>query len=93
MKETFTRWDLTEQLATEKARKHFLKAAIRDHGDDPAFIAQCLGVVARARGMARVAEETGLSRESLYKALSGKGNPGFSTIMRVAKTFGVELRI
>ncbi len=93
MREKFTKWDVADGLKTEKDRRAFLKAALADHGDDPAFIAQCLGAVARSRGMAKVARDTGLSRESLYKALSGRGNPGFGTIMRVAHTFGMELRV
>jgi probable addiction module antidote protein len=58
---------------------------------DPAFITEALGTVARARGMSDVAKRAGLSRESLYKALSAEGNPEFGTVMKVLDSFGVQL--
>ena len=57
----------------------------------PAFIADALGVVARARGMSEIARESGLSRESLYRALSPEGNPEFNTILRVIRSMGLRL--
>jgi probable addiction module antidote protein len=59
--------------------------------NDPAFIADALGVVARARGMRQVARDTGLSRESLYRALSAGGNPEFSTLLQVVRALGLRL--
>ena len=59
--------------------------------EDPAFIADALGVVARARGMSEIARESGLSRESLYRALSPDGNPEFNTILRVVRAMGLRL--
>jgi probable addiction module antidote protein len=59
--------------------------------EDPAFIADALGVVARARGMSEIARESGLSRESLYRALSPEGNPEFNTILRVIRSLGLRL--
>ena len=59
--------------------------------EDPAFIADALGVVARARGMSEIARESGLSRESLYRALSPDGNPEFNTILRVVRSLGLQL--
>ena len=59
--------------------------------EDPAFIADALGVVARARGMSEIARESGLSRESLYRALSPEGNPEFNTILRVIRSMGLRL--
>jgi probable addiction module antidote protein len=58
---------------------------------DPAFIADALGVVARARGMSEVAREAGVSRESLYRALSADGNPEFATVLRVVRALGLRL--
>ncbi len=58
---------------------------------DPAFVADALGVVARARGMSEVARKAGLSRESLYRALSTDGNPEFATILRVVRALGLQL--
>ncbi|MGA7524884.1 MAG: addiction module antidote protein [Acidobacteriaceae bacterium] len=58
---------------------------------DPAFIADALGIVARARGMGEIAQEAGLSRESLYRALSADGNPEFATVLRVVRALGLRL--
>ena len=58
---------------------------------DPAFITDALGVVARARGMSQVAKDAGLSRESLYRALSSNGNPEFATILKVMAALGLKL--
>jgi probable addiction module antidote protein len=60
---------------------------------DPAFVADALGVVARARGMSEVAREAGVSRESLYRALSAEGNPEFGTVMKVAQALGLRFSV
>ncbi len=59
--------------------------------DDPALIAHALGVVARAKGMTEVARKTGLTRESLYKALSAEGNPEFATILKVMSALDLKI--
>ena len=59
--------------------------------EDPAFVADALGVVARARGMSEVASKAGLSRESLYRALSADGNPEFATVLRVLQALDLRL--
>ena len=69
----------------------YLDACLEEAGDDAAFIAHALGVVARAKGMTQLAHDTGLGRESLYKALSGEGNPSFATILKVIRALGVKL--
>lgn len=56
-----------------------------------AYVAHALGIVARARGMSQLARETGMSRESLYKALSEQGNPELATVLRVAAALGIRL--
>ena len=66
---------------------------MEEAGDDPAFIAKALGTIARARGMSQVARDAGLSRESLYRALSGEGNPEFGTLLKVAKALGLKLHL
>jgi probable addiction module antidote protein len=58
---------------------------------DPAFIADAIGVIARARGMTQVAKDAGLSRESLYRALSANGNPEFATILKVMSALGLKI--
>jgi probable addiction module antidote protein len=69
----------------------YLDACLEEAGDDPAFIAHALGVIARARGMSQLARDTGLARENLYKALSSDGNPEFGTILKVIKALGLKL--
>jgi probable addiction module antidote protein len=91
--EKFTRWDSAEFLKTEEDIGYYLEACMEEAGDDPAFIAKALGTIARARGMSQVARDAGLSRESLYRALSGEGNPEFGTILKVAKALGLKLHI
>jgi probable addiction module antidote protein len=77
------RWDSAEHLQTEQDIQLYLEACFDEAGDDAAFIAKALGNVAKARSMTQLAKDTGLGRESLYKALSGEGNPSFDTILKV----------
>ena len=86
-----TKWDSAEHLKTEEDMVAYLDACLAEAGDDAAFIAHALGVVARAKGMTQLARDTGMGRESLYKALSGEGNPSFATILKVMHALGVKL--
>lgn len=90
-KVTFSRWDSAEYLKTEEDIALYLEACLEEGGDDPSFIAQALGDVARARNMSQLARDTGLSREGLYKALSGEGNPSLGTVLKVARAMGLKL--
>lgn len=90
-KVTFRKWDSSEHLRTEEEIALYLEACLEEGGDDPAFIAHALGVVARARNMSQLARDTGLTREGLYKALSGEGNPSFATVLKVARALGLKL--
>ena len=74
-------FDPAAYLKTDTARAAYMNEALET--GDPAFIADAVGVLARARGMGKVAKEAGLSRESLYRALSSDGNPEFATILKV----------
>ena len=85
------KWDAVEYLKTEEDMAVYLDACMEEAGDDAAFIAAALGDIARAKGMAQLARETGLGRESLYKALSGEGNPSFATILKVMHALGLKL--
>ena len=69
----------------------YLEACMEEAGDDAAFIAKALGNIARAKGMSQLAKDTGLGRESLYKTLSGEGNPSFGTILKVMRALGIKL--
>lgn len=84
------KWDSAEHLRTEEDIALYFEACMEEAGDDPAFIAKSLGVIARARGMSQLARDTGLGRESLYKALSGEGNPSFATILKVMRALGLR---
>ena len=84
-------WDSAEYLQTEDDIAEYFDACLQEGGDDPAFIAHALGVIACARGMAQVARDTGISREGLYKALSEDGNPSFGTILKVVRALGLQL--
>ena len=90
MTETFTKWDSAAHLKTEEDMIAYMDACLEEAGDNPAFIAKALGTIARARGMAQLARDTGISREGLYKALSGEGNPEFGTILKVAHALGMR---
>jgi len=82
-------WDPSEHLETEEDMAIYLEAALEE--GEPNLIAAALGDIARARGMTQLARDTGLGRESLYKALSPNGNPEFSTIMKVVQALGLRL--
>jgi probable addiction module antidote protein len=82
-------FDAAEVLDTEEAIEEFIAAAFET--EDPAFIARALGAIARARNMSKLAEEIGMSRPALYRALSGKGNPEFATITKVMHALGLKL--
>jgi probable addiction module antidote protein len=84
-------YDVAEHLRTPEEMALYLDACIEEADGDAAFIAKALGDIARARGMSQVAKDTGLSRESLNKALSGERAPTFDTILKVTKALGVKL--
>lgn len=89
--EHFSRYGTADYLKSEKDIVVYLEAAMED--GDPALIAAALGDVACARNMTALAQEVGMSRVGLNKALSGQGNPTLSTIMKVSKALGLKLSI
>ncbi len=88
-----TRWDSAEHLKTDEDMQLYLEACIEEASDDPAFIVHALGGIARARNMSKLARDTGLTREGLYKALSPEGNPTFSTVAKVARALGLQITV
>ena len=86
-----TRYDVAEHLRTSEEMVAYLEACLEEANGDAAFIAKALGDIARARGMSKVARDAGLSRESLYKALSGERSPNFDTILKVVAALGMKL--
>ena len=87
------RWDSSKYLETPEDCVGYIEAVFEDAAEtnDYSLLPHALGVVARARGMTDIARETGLSRESLYKALSEEGNPSFATVMKVLQALSIEL--
>lgn len=86
-----TRYDTAVLLKTKKDVTAYLNAVFEE--DDPALIAHALGVVARSEGMAEIAKQAGLTRPSLYKALSENGRPEFATVLKVIRALGLKLKI
>jgi probable addiction module antidote protein len=87
------KWDSAEHLKTDEDMAAYLEACLEEAGDDAAFIAKALGSIARAKGMTQLSKDTGLGRESLYKALSGEGNPSFATILKVTHALGLKFHV
>ena len=83
------RFDPAVYLNSDESLAEYINAALET--GDPAFIADSLGVVARANGMSKLARQTRLGRESLYKALCVGGNPEFATVLKVMKALGLSL--
>ncbi len=87
------KWDSAEHLKTDEDMAAYLEACLQEAGDDAAFIAKALGNIVRAKGMTQLSKDTGLGRESLYKALSGEGNPSFATILKVTHALGLKFHV
>ena len=88
MKHEVTDFDPAEYLDNDEMIAGYLSDALETQ--DPAFIADAIGIVARAKGMKRVAEDAGVSRESLYRALSANGNPEFGTVLKVLASLNIN---
>ncbi|MEW6235789.1 MAG: addiction module antidote protein [Candidatus Omnitrophota bacterium] len=91
MAKTITiRYDVAEHLRTPEEMAAYLEACLEEANGDAAFVAKALGDIARAKGMSQVARDAGLSRESLYKTLSGERTPNFDTILKVMGALGLK---
>lgn len=91
-KTTTSPYDVAEHLRTPEEMASYLEASIEEADGDAALIAKALGDIARARGMSQVTNDAGLSRDSLYKALSGERKPTLDTVLRVVRALGLKLR-
>lgn len=89
MNKEFSHYDTADYLETDEDIVAYLEACAEEN--DPALMAHALGTIARARNMSQLARDTGLSREGLYKALSGDGNPSLATVMKVAHALGLQI--
>lgn len=90
-KRGYRKFDPATYIDTAEDAAHYLAAAAE--GGDAAHFAKALGDVARSRSMAQIADKTGMTREGLYKALSGSGNPSLATAMRVMTALGLKLDV
>lgn len=90
-KEKFSRYDTADYLETEADIAAYLTVCAEE--DDPSLLLAALGDVARARNMTQLAAKTGMTRMGLYKALSGKGNPSFATVAKVAHALGLKITV
>lgn len=84
-------FDASNHLKNEADVTAYLQVAIED--GDPALLAAALGDIAKARGMTQLAHDTGLSRESLYKSLSGERAPSSDTLFKVIHAMGFKLTV
>lgn len=84
-------FDPAEYLDDRESIAAYMSDALES--EDPAFVADALGVVARARGMSEIAREAGVSRESLYRSLSSDGNPELATVLKVMHALGLRLSV
>jgi probable addiction module antidote protein len=88
-----SRYDVAGHLRTPEEMASYLEACLEEANGDAAFIAKALGDIARAKSMTQVARDAGLSRESLYKALSGERIPSFDTILKIVAALGLKLHV
>lgn len=91
MKEKFLPYDPAESLTAPQAIECFVKDAMKD--DDASHIVHALGIAARAKGMTKIANDTGLAREALYRSFSEEGNPSLKSTIAVLKSLGFGLTI
>lgn len=90
-KVTFSRYDTANYLQDEQDIQAYLEVALED--GDPSMIAVALGNIARSRNISQLARDTNMSRDGIYKALSGQGNPSFSTIYKLAGALGYQINL
>ncbi|MEQ5401732.1 MULTISPECIES: addiction module antidote protein [unclassified Providencia] len=82
--------DIAEYLNSEEEIQMYLNEILEE--GDPSLVLAALGDIAKARNMSQLAKEVGMSREGLYKALSGQGNPTFMTIIKIVNSLGLKLQ-
>lgn len=90
---TLSRWDSADYLRSEADVAEYLEAAVKEGGDDPAYMVHVLSTIARARNMMQLAHDAGLTRAGLYKALAPDAKPSFQTVHKIAKALGFRLTL
>lgn len=93
MPETFTKWDVTDDLRTKEDVRLYLEACAEEDPGDGSLIRAALNDIARAQNMSQLARDVGMTREGLYKALGENGNPSFATVSKIARALGMHMRI
>ncbi|MDE0463438.1 MAG: putative addiction module antidote protein [Caldilineaceae bacterium] len=93
MTETFTRWDVTDNLRSAEDARLYLEAAFEEDLGDGRLIRAALSDIARTSNMSQLARQIGMSREGLYKTLSENGNPNFNTVMKIIHALGMRLHV
>lgn len=93
MTETFSVYDSADYIHSDADAIEYLMACMEEGGNDPAFLAHALGVVARARNMSALARKAGMTRAGLYRALDDNGNPTLTTVVRVLNALGARLSV
>jgi probable addiction module antidote protein len=86
-----TVWDMADHINTKEDVTAYLEAALEE--SDTALLFAVIGDIARSKGMAQIAKELNLARESLYRSLSQDGNPSFDTVVKVLDNLGYQLSI
>ena len=92
MRESYTKWDVTEHLRTKEDACFYLEAAADEDPGDGSLIRAALSDIVRAQSMSRLALDAGITPKGLYKALAEDGNPSFETVMKVTRALGLQLR-
>ena len=90
-KEKTTVWDMADHINTKEDVLNYLEAALEEN--DTEFFFSVLGDIARSKGMAQIAKDLNLARESLYRSLAQDGNPSFNTVSKVLNNLGFQLSI
>ena len=93
MKETFAVWDASDYIETPEDEKLHLEVYAEEDPGDGSMIRAALRDIAQAQNITRLANEAGLTRRSVYKALSAEGNPSMATLLKIAKALGLRLRL
>lgn len=92
VKKNIKRFHVEDHLCSPEEMASYLEACFEESGGDATFVAKAIGDLARAKGMSQIARQTGLSRESLYKAFSGNRIPSLDTVLKVMSALGLKLR-
>jgi len=88
---TVSDWNLADEIHTKEDVIGIIDAALEEN--DTEFLYKIIGSIARSKGMAQIARELNLNRESLYHSLSEEGNPSFSTVVKVLDNLGLRLNV